>query len=156
MLYIGKLVNTHGIKGEVRIISQFKYKDLIFKPNNYLYINNEKLKIKTYRKHKNYDMVTFEGYNNINDVLKFKGQNIYINKEDYTFPGPLNEELYGKNVYNNGKYIGTLENIINNGGGELLVVKGKKEYLIPYVDEFVKDISDSIELTLIKGFIDED
>ena len=156
MLYIGNLVNTHGIKGEVRIISDFKYKDLIFKPNNYIYINNEKLKIKTYRKHKNYDMVTFENYNDINDVLKFKGSKVYINKPDFTFPGPLNEELYGKKVYDKDKYIGTLEKIINNGGGELLVVKGKKEYLIPYVDEFVKDIDENIELNLIKGFIDED
>ena len=156
MLYIGDLVNTHGIKGEVRIISNFKYKNIIFKPNNNLYINNEKLKIKTYRKHKNYDMVTFENYNDINDVLKFKGQEVYINKEDYTFPGHLNEELYGKKVYDNDKYIGTLEKIINNGGGELLVVKGKKEYLIPYVDEFVTNIGDSIHLNLIKGFIDED
>lgn len=155
MLYIGNLVNTHGIKGEVRIISDFKYKDLIFKPNNYIYINNEKLKIKTYRKHKNYDMVTFENYNDINDVLKFKGSKVYINKADFTFPGPLNEELYGKKVYDKDKYIGTLEKIINNGGGELLVVKGKKEYLIPYVDEFVKDIDENIELNLIKGFIDE-
>lgn len=156
MLYIGDLVNTHGIKGEVRIISNFKYKDIIFKPNNNLYINNEKLKIKTYRKHKNYDMVTFENYNDINEVLKFKGSKVYINKDEYTFPGPLNEDLYGKKVYDKDKYIGTLENIINNGGGELLVVKGKKEYLIPYVDEFVTNIDDSVHLKLIKGFIDED
>ena len=156
VLYIGDLVNTHGIKGEVRIISIFKYKDLIFKPDNYLYINDEKLKIKTYRKHKNFDMVTFEGYNDINEVLKFKGSKVYINKEEYTFPGLLNEELYGKKVYNNGKYIGTLKEIINNGGGELLVVEGDKEYLIPYVDEFVKEINEDIKLSLIKGFVDED
>ena len=103
MLYIGNLVNTHGIKGEVRIISDFKYKDLIFKPNNYIYINNEKLKIKTYRKHKNYDMVTFENYDNINDVLNFKGNKVYIDKKEYTFPGILNEDLYGKKVYDNKK-----------------------------------------------------
>ena len=30
-IYIGKIVNTHGIKGEVRILSDFKYKDRIFK-----------------------------------------------------------------------------------------------------------------------------
>ena len=156
MLYIGDLVNTHGIKGEVRIISNFKYKDIVFKPNNFLYINNEKLKIKTYRKHKNYDMVTFENYDNINDVLKFKGLKVYINKEEFNFNGPLNEELYGKKVYANGKYIGTLDNIIQNRGGELLVVKGKKEYLIPYVDEFVKEINNDIKLNVIKGLIDED
>ena len=156
MLYIGDLVNTHGIKGEVRIISFFKYKDIIFKPNNFLYINNEKLKIKTYRKHKNYDMVTFENYTNINDILKFKGSKVYINKEEYKFPGPLNEDLYGKKVYDKEKYIGILENIIDNKGKEILVVKGNREYLIPYVDEFVKNIGDDIHLDLIKGFIDED
>ena len=156
MLYIGDLVNTHGIKGEVRIISFFKYKETVFKPNNYLYIKSEKLKIKTYRKHKNYDMVTFENYNDINDVLKFKGEKVYIDKEDYTFKGPLNDDLYGKKVYDKGKYIGTLTNIINNNGKEILVIKGKKEYLVPYVDEFVKNIGDDIKLDLIKGFIDED
>ncbi len=156
MLYIGNLVNTHGIKGEVRIISFFKYKEEIFKPDNYLYINNEKLKIKTYRKHKNYDMVTFENYNNINDVLKFKNQKVYINRNEYTFKGPLNEDLYGKKVYDKDKYIGILTNIINNNGKELLVVKGKKEYLIPYVAEFVKNIDKDIKLDLIKGLIDED
>lgn len=156
MLYIGNLVNTHGIKGETRIISNFKYKNIVFKPNNNLYINNEKLKIKTYRKHKNYDMVTFEGYNDINDVLKFKGSKVYINKDEYKFPGFLNEDLYGKKVYNNDKYIGILENIIKGGSGEILVVKGKKQYLIPYVDEFVKEINEDIKLNLIKGLIDED
>ena len=156
MLYIGDLVNTHGIKGEVRIISNFKYKEVVFKPNNYIYINGEKIKIKTYRKHKNYDMVTFENYDNINDVLKFKGNKVYIDKKEYTFPGILNEDLYGKKVYDNKKYIGILKNIISNGSGELLVVQGKKEYLIPYVDEFVKNIGEDIELSLIKGLIDED
>ena len=34
LIYIGKLVNTHGLKGEVRIISDFKYKADIFKKNN--------------------------------------------------------------------------------------------------------------------------
>ena len=156
MLYIGDLVNTHGIKGEVRIISFFKYKDIVFKPNNILYVKDKKLKIKTYRKHKQFDMFTFEGFTNINEVLKFKGSKVYIQKNEYNFPGPLNEELYGKKVYNQGKLLGTLDKIIDNGVQEILVVKGEKEYLIPFVDEFVKNIGESIQLSLIKGFIDED
>ena len=58
--------------------------------------------------------------------------------------------------YDKEKYIGILTNIINNKGREILVVKGKKEYLIPYVDEFVKNIGKDIHLDLIKGFTDED
>ena len=156
MMQIGRLVNTHGIKGEVRIISFFKYKSAVFIPGNVLYINDLPFKINTYRKHKNYDMVTFENINNINDVLDLKGKDVYIDENDFTFEGPLNEELYGKKVYDKGKYIGTLKEIIQNGGGEILVIKGKKEFLVPYVSEFVKNIDENIELDLIKGFIDED
>lgn len=156
MLYIGNLVNTHGIKGEVKIISDFKYKEVIFKKGSNIYINDNKYKIKSYRHHKNYDMVTFEGINDINEVLSLKGSKVYVDKEEFNFPGILNEDLYGKKVYDKNQYIGTLKKIEKNVNQELLVIENKnKTYLIPYVDEFVKDINEDIHLDLIKGFIDE-
>ena len=82
MLKIGKFVNTHGIKGEIRIKSDFSRKDLIFKKGNYIYINNKKFLIKSYRVHKNYDMLTFDGINNINEILPFKGNLVYIDPND--------------------------------------------------------------------------
>ena len=65
---IGKLVNTHGLKGEVRILSDFKYKDKIFIPGMKIYIgkNKEKQVINSYRKHKIFDMITLLGFNDIN------------------------------------------------------------------------------------------
>ena len=83
-IIIGKIVNTHGIKGELRILSDFKYKDKIFKKGFPLYIGYTKEKeiINTYRPHKQFDMVTFNNYNNINEVLKYKGEYVFINKED--------------------------------------------------------------------------
>ena len=157
MINIGKLVNTHGIKGEVKIISNFKYKDEVFKKNNIIYINDKDYKIKTHRKHQKFDLLTFENYENINDVLELKGCLIYIKREDYTFEGILNEDLYGKKVYDKDKYIGNLKEVINNKNQELFVIeKEKKTYLVPYVDEFVKEINEDIKLDLIKGLIDED
>ncbi len=157
MLYIGKLVNTHGIKGEVKIISDFKYKETIFKKDAKIYINDNEYIINGYRKHKNFDMLTLNGINNINEVLALKGKSVFINKEDFIFPGILNEDLYGKKVYDKDKYIGKLEKIEKNGTQELLVIKNEdKTYLIPYVDEFVKEIDESIHLDLIKGLINED
>ncbi|MBR3229193.1 MAG: 16S rRNA processing protein RimM [Bacilli bacterium] len=157
MLYIGDLVNTHGIKGEVKVISNFKYKEEVFKKGSIIYINDKKYIINTYRKHQKFDLLTFESYENINDVLDLKGNKIYINKEDYTFSGILNEDLYGKKVYDKDKYIGTLKEIIDNKNQELLVIENNgKEYLVPYVDEFVKEIKEDIKLDLIKGLIDED
>ena len=83
-VYIGKIVNTPGIKGEVRIISDFKYKNLVFKPEFNIYVGKkrEKLTIATYRTHKNYDMVMVEGINDINQALLYKGESVYINRED--------------------------------------------------------------------------
>ena len=64
---IGKIVNTHGIKGELRILSKFRYKDKVFKKGMNLYVGKkkEKFTINTYRFHKIFDMVTFNGFNNI-------------------------------------------------------------------------------------------
>lgn len=157
MFYIGKVVNTHGIKGEIRIISEFKYKDLVFQKGNHLYIADDDLVISSYRVHKNYDMVTFEGINDIDEVLKYKGKNVYIDRNDYIFPDLLNEDLIGLEVYGDGKLVGVLSEIIKNVNQELLVVQnGEKEYLIPYVPAFIKDISkEKIEINVIEGLLNE-
>lgn len=156
MLYIGDLIGTHGIKGEVKIISNFKYKKEVFKKDSVINIKNTNYIISSHRVHKNYDLLKLEGFDNINDVLFLKGSKVFINKEDYKFSGILNEDLYGKKVYDHDKYIGILDDVIQNPSQELLVVKNnEKEYLIPYVDEFVEKIDDDIHLKLIKGLIDE-
>ena len=49
---VGKFVNTHGLKGEIRIISDFEYKNDVFKPDNKIYINDQLFIIDSYRKHK--------------------------------------------------------------------------------------------------------
>lgn len=156
MIFIGDLVNTHGINGEVRVISNFKYKEKVFRAGNRLFINDKEYIISTCRKHKMFDLLTFEGFNNINDVLTLKGSKLYINKDDYVFDGPLNEELYGKKVYDKDRYIGILKEIVSNKQELLVIEKDGKTFLVPYVDEFVKEIKDDIKLDLIRGFIDED
>ena len=80
---IGTIVNTHALKGEVRIISNFEYKNRIFKPNTEVYIGQFKTKevIETYRPHKQFDMVKFVGIDYINDVLKYKGEVVYIEED---------------------------------------------------------------------------
>lgn len=157
MLEIGVLVNTHGIKGEVRILSDFKYKDLVFISGNAIYIDDKKYIIKSHRKHKTFDLICFNEFENINDVINLKGKNVLIDRNDYEFPGLLNEDLFGKKVYDKEKFIGTLKDIIKNKNQEIMVIENNgKEYLIPYVDEFVQKIDEDIHLDLIRGFIDED
>ena len=114
-LYLGKIVNTHGIKGELRILSNFKYKDRIFKNGFKIYIGKEKREeeIVTYRPHKGFDMVTLKGYNNINDVLKYKSLNVFINKEDLILNDNeyLDEDLISLSVMCDNKCIGKVHKI---------------------------------------------
>lgn len=152
MICLGKIVNTHGLKGEVRIVSDFKYKSSVFKKGSHLFINDDELIINTYRTHKEYDMVTFDGISNIDDVLKYKGKKVYIKKEDYDFHGILNEDLIGLPVYGDGKLIGNVTDIYKNVNQELIVVD--KDILIPYVPAFIKSINkDKIEINVIEGLL---
>lgn len=156
MIYIGDLVNTHGIKGEVRIISDFKYKDIVFKCGNYLYINNDKLKINSYRIHKGYDMVTFDGIKDINDVLKYKGKSVYINECEFAFPDVLVEKLIGYEVYDKEK-LGIVKDVLVTKAHEILVVENEKEtFQVPYVKAFIREIKDGkIYINMIEGLLNE-
>lgn len=159
-IYLGKIVNTHGIKGEVRIISNFKYKNDVFKPNIKIYIGNskEEVSINTYRVHKNFDMLTFKEIDNINDVLKYKGKNIYFNKDDINIDGVLDEELIGLDVYTD-HYIGKVEEILTGPNQQVLVIKKDKiTNMVPYIDEFIKNIdldNKKIYINEIEGLINE-
>ena len=81
---IGKIVNTHGLKGEVRILSEFRYKDRVFVPGMKIYIGKDKQEeeIVSYRHHKIFEMIMIKGYYDIDEVLKYKGEYVFVNKED--------------------------------------------------------------------------
>ena len=99
---LGKYVNTHGIKGEIRIKSNFKYKERVFQKGREIIINNQSYLIKSYRVHKEYDMVTLEGISDINKIPFEKNTLVYIDKEKYLNNKEyLDEDLIGFMAYNN-------------------------------------------------------
>ncbi len=143
-VYIGKIVNTHGIKGELKILSDFDKKELVFKSEFYIYIGKSKIKekINTYRRHKNFDMITLENYNNINEVLKYKGKEVYVKRGDLNLKEGeyiLSDLLLGKIIYND-KVIGKVSEIVLAKLNILLKIKGEKEFFIPYNKEFIKKV----------------
>lgn len=159
LIYIGKLVNTHGIKGEVRIISDFKYKKDVFNKNNNLYINNTEYKINSYRPHKMYDMVTLQGINSIEDALTLKGSKVYINRDEFNFNGYLDEDLIGLSVYDKDLYKGKVIDILKTKTNDLLVIDGLKKHMVPNIDVFVKNVdlkNKKIEIDYIEGLDYED
>lgn len=158
LIYIGKIVNTHGIKGEIRIISDFKYKKDVFKINNIVYINNNKYIIKTYRYHKIYDMITLTDINTIESAQNLKGLNIYINRSDYNFDGYLDEDLIGLEVFDKEIFKGKIIDILKTNTNDLLVIEGKKKHMVPNIPEFVKEVNlknNKIYIEYIRGLDNE-
>lgn len=140
---IGKIVNTHGIKGELRILSDFKYKDKVFKKDFKFYIGKDKeeLIVNSYRHHKIFDMVTFNDLNDINLVLKYKGKEVYINEEDLDLDGEIYiDNLIGYKVLVGDKDIGVVTEVMHMKANDVLRVG---EVLIPYVKEFILKIEDN-------------
>ncbi len=138
---VGKIVNTHALKGEVKIISDFSYKDRVFVKNKKLYIGEDKEEVivESYRIHKIFDMIKFKEKSSINEVIGFKTKYIYINKEDLILNDEelLNEELIGMKVYKEDVLYGTIEGYIFEGKTKLIVVSGK---YLPYKKELISKI----------------
>ena len=160
-ILIGKIVNTHGIKGELRIISDFPYKDRVFKNNFNIYIGKDKINevINTYRHHKIFDMITLKNYNNINEVLKYKGSWVYINRLDLKLNDNeyLECDLLDFNIIINNNIIGKLSYFENHNNNKIIIVKNKeKEILLPYNNNLIENINlDKKEITYknIEGLI---
>lgn len=134
-VYIGKIVNTHGIKGELRILSDFPFKEKVFKVGNKLIIDDKEYTIRSYRVHKNFDMVTLDEYKDINEVLFLLKRKVYFSKEALNLNDNevLDEDLITFEVLTNKGKTGIIEEIfLASRDNKILRVKFDKEVLIPY------------------------
>ncbi len=145
-IYIGKIVNTHGLKGEVRILSDFEKKDKVFIPGMTIYIGRKKEKevINSYRHHKVFEMITMKGYSDINEIIRYKGLYVYIKKEDLKLDNDeyLDSDLINLDVYVNNEVVGVITDIRDSGHNKFLVIKtSDKDVFVPMQDEFIKEVN---------------
>ena len=142
-VYVGKIVSTHGIKGEIRILSDFDYKEKVFIVGNKLIIENKEYTIKSYRKHKNYDMVTLNDYNNINEVLFLMKKEVYFLKENLNLNSNevLDEELMTYTVLTNNNKKGIIKEIFYaSQTNKIIRIQLDKEILIPMNSPMIEKI----------------
>jgi 16S rRNA processing protein RimM len=88
-----------------------------------------------------FDMITLKGYNNINEVLKYKYENVYVKRSDLNLNENdyLLDDLIGMKVIDNNEVIGKVIDY-NQGSNVLLKISGVKEFYIPLVDEYVINV----------------
>lgn len=138
MILIGKSTSTFGIKGELKVRSDFNYLDKAYKIGNVILINNIEHKISGVRYHKNHVLLKIDNLENINDVLDYVGYNIYIKRSDLNLSSNeyLDSDLINSDVINDGINLGKVIDVIR-GVNTLIKVSGKDMFYIPYVDEYI-------------------
>ena len=162
----GKIVGTHGIKGEVRIepwcdspefLCAFKKLYLDEKGQTFIEVKS--------RPHKNITLAKIKGVDTIEAAEKLRGKIIYINRDDITLDEGVNfvQDLIGIEVKDaeNGTVYGKLTDVIRTGANDVYEItdSNNKKYLAPVIDEVVEEIDVDGGFVLIrpmKGIFDDE
>ena len=167
-LKVGKIVNTHSLKGEVKVISSTDFEEERFKKGSKLLITRgnqliREVVVESYRNHKNFLLVKFEEIDSVEEAEKLKNLQIKI---DSTEVGELEEnefyfhEIIGCQVFDeNDRNLGEIIDILTPGANDVWVITGEngKEILIPYIEDVVKKIditSKKVNIEVMEGLID--
>lgn len=160
----GKIVGTHGIKGEVRIdpwcdspafLAAFKT----------LYLDERgetAVKVKS-RPHKNITLCKIEGVDTIEAAERLRGKIVYINRDDIRLDEGVHfvQDLMGLEVRDadSNELYGTISDVLRTGANDVYEIKRDgKTYLAPVIDEVVREINVEggyVRITPMKGIFDD-
>ncbi|MGG2199619.1 MULTISPECIES: ribosome maturation factor RimM [Paenibacillus] len=166
---VGKIVNTHGIRGELKIVPQTDFADERFAPGSKLVFVDPNssatlpVTVESAREHKTMFIIRFRGFGNINEVEKYKGWLLKV-EEKYLSELPDGEfyyhEIVGCTVVTEeGETLGEITEILSPGANDVWVVKRPKgkPLLLPYIDDVILDVDvegKKVTARLMEGLLD--
>lgn len=155
-LECGEIVNTHGVRGEVKISPWCDTPGFLLKFKK-LYIDGREMKVTSSRVQKEMLLVHFEGIDDINAAMLLKGRTVMIARSDASLPSGsyFLSDAIGIDVYDcRLGYIGKLVDFLELPANRVFVVKGETEHLIPDVPEFIREVdidAGKMTVSLIDG-----
>lgn len=151
MFTVGKIVNTHGVRGEVKVIPTTDDPNR-FKKLKSIYVSGKDMttkEIETVRFHKGFVLIKFKDINDMDAAERLKGTELKIDRKD-SLPLRKNEyyisDLYGLQVYTveDNRHLGELVDIIETGSNDVYVVKSserERDLLLPAIREVIKEVN---------------
>ena len=149
-LRVGILTNTHGLKGEVKVLPTTEDPDR-FLDLTRVFVELDRgqkreLPLESVRFFKQFVICKFSGLDRIEDVVALKGLDLLIPREEGI---PLEEgefyiaDLLGMEVHTDeGEFLGTVTDVIQTGANDVYVVRGEGgEILLPAIAECVLSVS---------------
>ena len=136
----GRIVNTHGVVGEVKIEVWLDSPKFLRSFKKLYTKSGEELTVISSKTHKGFVIAKLEGIDDINAAMRLKGKDITIRRSDAALPKGaffLQDIIGAKVVDESGSEVGTLVEIMERPASNIYVVKGREEHLIPAVPEFI-------------------
>ena len=152
----GKIVNTHGVRGEVRI-EVWLDSPALLKRCGRVFLGGEEKKILSAREHKGFLIAQLEGVEDVNAAQTLKNRVVQIARADAKLPrgAYFLQDIIGAFVVDEGgAEIGKLAEVLELPGQRVYVVKGETEHLIPAVPAFIRNTDAEngvITVRLIEG-----
>ncbi len=141
MLVIGRIINTHGLKGEVKVEPLCDSIDEILDLEETAIdgVMHEVLKARAY---KSFAYITLSGIDNIDTARKFVGKYVYAERRALSEGQYYLADLLGMTVINRGTPIGKMCDFIQTGANDVYIVKGSdgKQILFPAIKDVIKEI----------------
>ncbi|MFD2700082.1 ribosome maturation factor RimM [Paenibacillus shunpengii] len=163
---VGKIVNTHGIRGELKVLPLTDFPEERFAKGSKLVIDTGEgqlpVTVESARLHKNMFVVRLNDFTNINEVEKYKGMMLKVSAEYQT---ELSEdEFYFHQIVgcevvtDEGETLGTIKEILTPGANDVWVVKANngKEILLPYIDDVILHVdvvNQKVIVHLMEGLV---
>ena len=145
---VGKIVNAHGIRGEIRVSPRDINNLNLYQKIPAFYLdnfNNQAIIPESIRIHKNFLLMKLPGINTMDAALNLKGKILYCEPDSIPRPNGefFDEELINIQVYNGetGEFLGKITEINPYPAGKVYTIKGEKLYLVPAVrDAFILSV----------------
>lgn len=145
----GQIVNTHGVRGEVKIVSWCDTPEYLAAIPTY-YIDGAPVRVRSARVHKGSVIAALEGCDDVNAAMLLKNKLVHLSRDDAHPPegGFFLADIIGLDVIDeDGNRLGTLKEVLSPSLQQVYVVSGEREIMIPAVDEFI------LETNIPQGYI---
>ena len=155
----GEIVTTHGVLGEVKVLSWLDSPEMLCEFDR-CRISGREYVMDSVRVQKTCNLVKLRGVDTMEDAQKLRGKTMELYREDIPDELIFASELVDVEVYADGACIGKIKEVLDYPGNSVYVVQGEREYLIPAVKEFILSTDlerNQMQVKLLKGMAsDED
>ena len=155
----GEIVTTHGVRGEVKLLSWLDSPEMLCEFDR-CRISGREYVMDAVRVQKTCNLVKLRGVDTMEDAQKLRGKTVELYREDISDELIFASELVDMEVFADGACIGKIKEVLDYPGNSVYVVQGEREYLIPAVKEFILSTDlekNQMQVKLLKGMAsDED